>query len=517
MTNIGVRTFFGLGFSNHVTLLFRITCKSHYLVRSLRYTSADQKVFKMDKLFKHIESNESKYIQRLADVVAIKSVSAWPEVRPEITRMIEWTKKQIEALGGTCELEPLGDQTLPDGKKIPLPPILLGTLGNDPKKKTLLVYGHLDVQPAEKDDGWDTEPFVLTEKDGKLYGRGATDDKGPVLAWINCLEAMKELGQEIPINLKFLFEGMEESGSEGLDEMVFSKKDTFLKGVDFVCISDNYWLGKKKPCITYGLRGICYFFVEVQCADKDLHSGLFGGSVHEAMTDLISIMASLVDVKGKILIPGVNDSVAPLTEEEQKLYEPIDFDPNEYKSDIGTKKLIHDKKENVLMARWRYPSLSLHGIEGAFSAPGGKTVIPRKVIGKFSIRLVPNMLPDEICKLVTKYIEKLHKESGSPNSIKVSMGHGGKPWVSDFNDPNYVAGRNAVKTVFGVEPDLTREGGSIPVTLTFQEATGKNVMLLPIGASDDGAHSQNEKIDKYNYINGIKLLGAYMDEIGRTK
>ncbi|XP_060592099.1 cytosolic non-specific dipeptidase-like isoform X2 [Ruditapes philippinarum] len=470
----------------------------------------------MEALFGHIDKNADKYIKRLSDVVAIKSVSAWPETRPEIRKMVEWTKGELEKLGTTCELEELGDQILPDGQKLPLPPILLGTLGNDPKKKTLLVYGHLDVQPAEVSDGWDTEPFVLTEKDGKLYGRGATDDKGPVLGWINALEAMKEQGMEVPINLKFIFEGMEESGSEGLDELVFSKSDTFLKDVDFVCISDNYWLGKKKPCITYGLRGICYFFLEVECASKDLHSGLFGGTVHEAMGDLVHIMGSLVDLNGKILIPGINDAVAKLTEEEKALYGPIDFDTNEYKSDIGVNKLIHKEKHEVLMARWRYPSLSLHGIEGAFSGAGAKTVIPRKVIGKFSIRLVPDMQPEEVERLVKAHVEKVHADRGSPNRIKIHMGHGGKPWVSDFNHPNYVAGRNAVKSVFGVEPDLTREGGSIPVTLTFQEATGKNVILLPIGASDDGAHSQNEKIDKYNYIQGIKLLGAYMDEIGKT-
>ncbi|KAL4225624.1 Metallopeptidase M20 [Mactra antiquata] len=471
----------------------------------------------MENLFKQIDSNEEKYIKRLADTVAIKSVSAWPETRPEIRKMVEWTKNELEKLGASCELEEIGDQTLPDGSTLPLPPILLGTLGSDPNKKTLLVYGHLDVQPAEMADGWDTEPFVLTEVNGKLYGRGATDDKGPVLAWINCIEAMKEIGQEVPINLKFIFEGMEESGSEGLDDLVFSKKDTFLKGVDFVCISDNYWLGKKKPCITYGLRGICYFFCEIQCSGKDLHSGLYGGTVHEAMNDLIHIMGSLVDLNGKILIPGINEAVTELTESEKKLYEPIDFDPNEYKDDIGVKKLIHDSKENVLMARWRYPSLSLHGIEGAFSGAGAKTVIPRKVIGKFSIRLVPDMQPDTVEKLVRTYVEDLHNKRGSPNEIRITMGHGGKPWVSDYDHPNYIAGRNAVKTVFGVEPDLTREGGSIPVTLTFQEATGKNVILLPIGCSDDGAHSQNEKIDKLNYMNGVKLLGAYMTEIGKLQ
>ncbi|CAG2211020.1 CNDP2 [Mytilus edulis] len=376
------------------------------------------------KLFEQIDAKQEKYIKRLADTVAIKSVSAWPETRPEIVKMVKWTQKELETLGATTQLEELGDQVMPDGSKLPLPPVLLATLGTDPKKKTLLVYGHLDVQPAHKDDGWDTEPFVLTEVDGKLYGRGSTDDKGPVLDWINTLEAMQELKQDIPINIKFMLEGMEESGSEGLDDLVFSKKDTFLKDVDYVCISDNYWLGKTKPCITYGLRGICYFFLEVECSTKDLHSGVFGGTVHEAMTDLTAILGSLVDVNGKILIPGIYDTVAPVTDDERKSYGPIDFD--------------------------------LVSVEGAFSGAGAKTVIPRKVIGKFSIRLVPDQLPEEVEKKVKAHIDNVVKKQGSPNKVSLSMGHGGKPWVSDFNDPNYVAGRNAMKTVFGVEPDLNK-------------------------------------------------------------
>ncbi|KAJ8298594.1 hypothetical protein KUTeg_022654 [Tegillarca granosa] len=426
-----------------------------------------------------IDENQEKYIQRLAEAVAIKSVSAWPQTRLDIREMVQWTAKKLKELGATVELVDIGMQRLSDGTQLSLPNILLADLGKDEKKKTLLIYGHLDVQPAEKSDGWNSEPFVLQEVEGKLYGRGSTDDK-------------------------FLLEGMEECGSEGLDNLVFARKDTFLKGVDYVCISDNYWLGKKKPCITYGLRGICYFFVEVQCATKDLHSGVFGGTVYEAMADLVAILNTLVDKDGKILIPGVCDKVAPLTEDEKKLYDPIDFDIEEYKNDIGAFKLIHSDKASTLMHRWRYPSLSIHGIEGAFSGPGSKTVIPRNVTGKFSIRLVPNQTPDEIETHVKKHI----------NAV-VSMGHGGKPWVSDFNHPNFLAGRKAMKTVFGVEPDLTREGGSIPVTLTFQKATGKNVMLLPIGASDDGAHSQNEKINRSNYINGIKVFGAYIDEIAK--
>lgn len=382
------------------------------------------------------------------------------------------------------------------------------------KKETVLIYGHLDVQPAAVSDGWDTEPFVLTEKNGNLYGRGSTDDKGPVLDWINAIEAYKELDQDIPINLKFCFEGMEESGSEGLDSELAKRKDTFLKDVDYVCISDNYWLGKNKPCLTYGLRGVCYFYLEIESSTKDLHSGVFGGAIHESMVDLVAMLNELVDSKGKILVPGVYDSVAPLTDAEKELYKDIEFDCEAFRQDSGCYDLIYpNDKANTLMARWRFPSLSIHGVQGAFDGAGAKTVIPRKVIGKFSIRNVPNQEPQVLEKLVVDHLEKKFKERNSPNKLKVSMDHGAKSWVADFNHPHYQAAKKAVTKVFNVVPDFTREGGSIPVTLTFQELTGKNVLLLPIGQSDDGAHSQNEKISKVNYIQGIKLLGTYFHEV----
>nr|XP_010970092.1 cytosolic non-specific dipeptidase [Camelus bactrianus]XP_045364325.1 cytosolic non-specific dipeptidase [Camelus bactrianus] len=468
-------------------------------------------------VFKYVDENQDRYIKKLADWVAIQSVSAWPEKRGEVRRMMDMAAADLRQLGGSVELVDIGNQKLPDGSEIPLPPILLGKLGSDPQKKTVCIYGHLDVQPAALEDGWDSEPFTLVERDGKLYGRGATDDKGPVAGWMNALEAFQKMGQEVPVNIRFCLEGMEESGSEGLDALIFAQKDTFFHDVDYVCISDNYWLGKSKPCITYGLRGICYFFIEVECSDRDLHSGVYGGSVHEAMTDLITLMGSLVDRKGKILIPGINEAVAPVTEEELQLYDQIDFDLEEYARDVGAETLLHDCKKEILMHRWRYPSLSLHGIEGAFSGSGAKTVIPRKVVGKFSIRLVPNMTPEVVSEQVTSYLTKKFVELHSPNKFKVYMGHGGKPWVSDFNHPHYLAGRRALKTVFGVEPDLTREGGSIPVTLTFQEATGKNVMLLPVGSADDGAHSQNEKLNRHNYIEGTKMLAAYLYEVSQLK
>jgi len=320
----------------------------------------------------------------------------------DIKGMIEWTERQIADLGGKTMLRENPAST--PGRK--LPPILLGELSSsdtDSKDlKTVCVYGHLDVQPAAKEDGWDSEPFVLTERDGKLYGRGSTDDKGPVLSWFAAIEAFQRLDIKIPVNIKFILEGMEEYGSDGLFETIQteSKPNKFLSDVDFFCISDNYWLGKHKPCLTYGLRGLAYFQCSVQGTEQDLHSGVTGGTVPEAMTDLIKLMSTLVDSQGKILVDGVLDQVAPVTPEEEALYDAIEFDLDEYKKEIRVvgNRLINDGggKRSLLMARWRYPTLSLHGIEGAFSGGGAKTVIPAKVIGKFSLRLVPDQDPVDI-------------------------------------------------------------------------------------------------------------------------
>ncbi|XP_063725762.1 cytosolic non-specific dipeptidase-like [Symsagittifera roscoffensis] len=465
------------------------------------------------KVIEHLQQNHKLYVERLKEWVAIQSVSASPAQRPEVIRMVNFVKAEWDKLGAETTLKDIGMQKTPEGE-IPLPPILLGKLGNDPKKKTICVYGHLDVQPAALSDGWNTEPFDLTiDAEGRMFGRGSSDDKGPVLGWLNVVEAFKACEVELPVNLKFIFEGMEESGSDGLQELVYDEKDKFLQGVDYVCISDNYWLGKNKPCLTYGLRGMAYFFVSVQCACKDLHSGVYGGAVSEAMTDLVNLMSSLVDNKGKILVPGIYDMVAPVSEDEKLVYPKLDFDPEHFKNEIGATKLIHDSKELLMMNRWRFPSLSLHGIEGAFADPGSKTVIPRKVTAKFSIRLVPNMDEEKVEKLVKTHLESVFAKLGSPNKLEIVLEHGVQAWLADFNDPQFKAGRIACKNVFGEEPDLTREGGSIPVTLFFQDALKKSVMLLPMGACDDSAHSQNEKLDQRNYFKGMELFAEYLTQV----
>lgn len=416
---------------------------------------------------------------------------------------------ELKALGAHVEARELGPQ--PHKEHLQLPPVIIGRYGDDPKKRTILVYGHYDVQPAGIEDGWATDPFKLTVDDkGRMYGRGSTDDKGPVLGWVNAIEAHQKAGVDFPVNLLMCFEGMEEYGSEGLDDFINAEAKKFFKDADAVCISDNYWLGTEKPCLTYGLRGCSYYSIEISGPGQDLHSGVFGGTAQEPMTDLVRVMSTLVDGDGKIQIAGLNDLVAPVTDEEQSLYKDISFTMDNLYESLGSKTGIFPDKERTLMGRWRFPSLSLHGVEGAFSQPGAKTVIPAKVIGKFSIRTVPNMEPEDVDKLVYAHVDKAFKALGSKNTCKCYLQHSGKWWVASPKHWNFTAAAKAVEKVWGVKPDLTREGGSIPVTLTFEQATGKNVLLLPMGSSTDAAHSINEKLDRRNYIEGIKLLGAYL-------
>ncbi|GMK54346.1 hypothetical protein CspeluHIS016_0109320 [Cutaneotrichosporon spelunceum] len=470
------------------------------------------------KFLKYVDDHEDAFIARLKEAVEIPSVSGNLEYVQDVERMADWLVAQLTDLGVKAEKRGIGKHEL-DGKEVDLPPVVIGSIGNDPAKKTVLVYGHYDVQPALKEDGWDYEPFTLTPdpKTGRLYGRGSTDDKGPVLGWLNVVEAHKNLGLEMPVNMKMIFEGMEESGSVNLDKFIESEKNKFFAGLDCMCISDNYWLDTKTPCLTYGLRGVNYYEIKVSGPDRDLHSGVFGGTIHEPMTDLILLMSKLVSPSGEILIPGVKELIAPVTQDEQEKFEKIHFQMSDIQGAVGGDQTLTDDTVVTLMARMRNPSLSLHGIEGAFSAPGSKTVIPCSVKGKFSIRTTPNLGVKNTTELVLKYLDDEFKKIGSKNRCEVSLGHGGEPWVADPNHYNYRAAHKATVAVYGQEPDYTREGGSIPVTLDFANILGLNILLLPVGRGDDGAHSTNEKLDKSNYINGTKLLGSYLYELAAEK
>lgn len=479
----------------------------------------------MDPILNYIEANEQKFIKDLAAAISIPSVSTTPQTHLDFShKNVEWFKNRLESLGFTVELrQPKEIQTrrIGDGQvEYPVPPLILAKLDNeDINKKTLLVYGHIDVQPAALEDGWDTPPFELVEKDGKLYGRGSTDDKGPVLCWMNAIEAYNATQTPLPINIRFLLESMEESDSVGLEPEIRrmqKNNDLFIKNINHVAIADTYWMGEDHPCVTYGVRGAMAFTLSVQCASKDLHSGCAGGLINEAMSDLLYFLDKLIDRNGTILIPGIYDQIKAPTQEELSSYNAIKhFSAKDKERDFGVLD-IHDRDNpaKILQRLWREPSLSIHGIEGAYAGSGFKTVIPGKVIGKFSIRIVPDMEADRTEKCVRDYIEKLQKERGSKNKIELQCIESGPYYLANPTGQNFMAARLAAKKVYGEEPYLTREGGSIPISAILAEVTGQDVCFICVGRNSDGAHGPNEKIDKVNYLKGAQMMAFYLHELG---
>uniref|UniRef100_A0A0N8EUT2 Beta-Ala-His dipeptidase n=1 Tax=Heterocephalus glaber TaxID=10181 RepID=A0A0N8EUT2_HETGA len=487
------------------------------LLEGVMFSSSSPPSWPLDKVFQYIDLHQDEFVQTLKEWVAVKSDSLQPvpRFRKELFLMMAMATDKLQHLGAEVDSVDLGSQQLPGGQSLPIPPIILAHLGNDPKKPTVCFYGHLDVQSAHQDDGWLTDPYTLMEVDGKLYGRGATDNKGPVLAWINAVSTFRALEQDLPVNIKFILEGMEEAGSIALEELIRKEKDRFFSSVDYIVISDNLWLSKRKPALTYGTRGNSYFLVKVKCRDQDFHSGTFGGILNEPVADLVALLGSLVDSSGHILIPGIYDQVAPLTEEEKEMYEAIDLDLEQYRNSSQVEKFLFDTKEEILMHLWRYPSLSIHGIEGAFDKPGTKTVIPGRVTGKFSIRLVPHMNVSMVEKQVKQHLEDVFSKRNSSNQMAISMVLGVQPWIANTNDTQYLAAKRAIRTVFGTEPDMIQDGSSIPIAKLFQDIIQKSVMMLPLGAVDDGEHSQNEKINRWNYIEGSKLFAAFFLEMAK--
>uniref|UniRef100_A0A8K9WQF9 Peptidase M20 dimerisation domain-containing protein n=1 Tax=Oncorhynchus mykiss TaxID=8022 RepID=A0A8K9WQF9_ONCMY len=431
----------------------------------------------LEPLFQYIDDHQNQFVQRLKEWVAVQSDSGDHTKWGEVESILNMTAVRIQEMGGTVEF----------ADTVPLPPVILAEFERDPKKATLCIYGHVDVQPAKMADGWTTDPFNLTEIKGNLYGQGATDNKGPVLA--SCCG-------EILVNIKLIIEGLEEVGSYGLLELTRKRNDSFFADVDFIVISDNVW-ATRTPALTYGTRGSRYFFVEVDCPKLDFHPGVYGGSIQEPMSDQIALLGSLLDHTGKILVPG--------------LYDNISFDLEEMKSVTGVKHFLQDTKCDYLF--WDTPYLSyITWGSRAFSEPSTKTVIPKQVTGKFSIRQVPNMDPPDVERKVKEHLQQIFSTLKSPNRLRVTTTVGAKPWVANLKDPLCIDGQRAVREE-EMEPELIREGSTIPIALNFQEETGKSVMMLPIGGHDDGEHSQNEKISRYNYIEGTKLLADYFDEI----
>src|ERR687897_2208669 len=384
----------------------------------------------MDKVVDFINVNRDRYIEEMKRYLAIPSISALPEHKGDVRKCAEWTADELRRIG------------LQEVKLIETPgnPVVYGDWLNAPGKPTILFYGHYDVQPVDPLELWESPPFEATVRDGEIYARGAVDDKGQVFMHFKAVEAhMKENGR-LPVNMKFLIEGEEEVGSANLDNFIKGHKD--LLDADVVVISDSPMFDRGIPSICYGLRGLAYFQIDLRGTKSDLHSGSFGGAVANPAFVLANIVAQMKDKSGRIKIPGFYDDVRELREEEREQWKRLPFNERRYAKELGAPKLFGESGYSTLERVWARPTFEVNGILAGFTGEGAKTVIPAVAMAKVSMRLVPNQDPDKIAQLFEDYVKKVAPKTVE---VKVTRMHGGKPWMTDFDNAFVQAAGRAIK------------------------------------------------------------------------
>jgi acetylornithine deacetylase/succinyl-diaminopimelate desuccinylase-like protein len=376
---------------------------------------------------------------------------------------------------------------------------------------TILFYGHYDVQPVDPLELWESPPFEATVRDGELYARGSADDKGQVFMHFKAIEAHLKQNGKLPVNMKIILEGEEEVGSVNLDDFIKAHKAELR--ADVVVISDSPMFARGVPSICYGLRGLVYFQIDLRGSSTDLHSGSFGGAVANPAMVLAQILAQMKDRGGRIKIPGFYDDVVPLQEEERNAWASLPFNEKKYKQDFGIPKIYGESDYTTLERTWARPTFEVNGLLSGFTGEGAKTVLPAVAMAKVSMRLVPNQDPDKIAKQFEEYVKRT-----APKTVELTVRrmHGGKPWMTSYDNPYVQAAGRAIEKGFGLPPVFTREGGSIPVVSTFQEELGLPSVLFGVGLPDENAHAPNEKLDVANFHNGIIASAILYDEISKT-
>jgi acetylornithine deacetylase/succinyl-diaminopimelate desuccinylase-like protein len=448
----------------------------------------------MDNVIDFINVNRDRYIDELKTLLAIPSVSALPQHKADVRRCAEWCADEMRRIG------------LQNVRLVETPgnPVVYGDWLDAPEAPTILFYGHYDVQPVDPLNLWESPPFEATVRDGEIYARGAADDKGQVFMHFKAVEAYLKLNGRLPMNLKIILEGEEEVGSENLDDFIRGHKEE-LKA-DVVVISDSGMFARGVPSICYGLRGLVYFQIDLRGSGTDLHSGSFGCAVVNPAFALCQIMTQMKDRSGRIKIPGFYDDVAPLKEEERQAWASLPFNEKKYKKDFGIPKLFGETGYTTLERTWARPTFEVNGLLSGFTGEGAKTVLPAVAMAKVSMRLVPNQDPNKIADLFQKYVEGIAPKTVE---LKITRMHGGKPWMTSYDNPYVQAAGRAIEKGFGRTPIFTREGGSIPVVSTFQEELGLPSVLFGVGLPDENAHAPNEKLDLSNFHNGI-IASAYL-------
>ncbi len=452
-----------------------------------------------DYLLAHAERFE----RELCDFLRIASISADADYRDDIRRAADWVADQFRRLKFSTEIIPTSGH-----------PLVYAESPNVPGAPTVLVYGHYDVQPVVPLEKWNSPPFEPTRRDGNLVARGATDDKGQLLTHVKAAEAWIETEGSLPLNLKFLIEGEEEVGSEGLEAFLTDPAQAKRLACDCVVISDGSQFAPGKPAVTYGLRGIVCFELHVLGPDRDLHSGSFGGSVTNPANAMSQILAGLIDERGKIQIPGFYDDVVPLTDRERKAFADLGFDEGEYFAEIAVDGAIGEEGYTALERRWARPTFDINGMWSGYQGEGAKTVLPAVAGVKFSFRLVPNQDPEKIAAGLKQRLDEL-----TPPGIKLELTsmHGGAGVLVSLDSPYVKAASRAIEHAFGCPPVYTREGGSIPIVAQFVEKLGADALLIGWGQDDDNTHGPNEKFSLADFHRGIKASARLWKELGQLK
>jgi acetylornithine deacetylase/succinyl-diaminopimelate desuccinylase-like protein len=453
----------------------------------------------MEKALSYAQEHFEDSVTGLEDFLRIPSISTNADSAGEVKRAANWLADELRRIGvKTVEVHETAGH-----------PIVYAEHLVDDAKPTILVYGHYDVQPPDPLDLWTSPPFEPTRKNGVLYGRGTCDDKGQLFMHVKAAEAYLQSGDALPLNLKMVFEGEEETGSEHI--VPFVRKNKERMKADVVVVSDTAMFDEGVPSITYGLRGMAYVEVKLTGPDRDLHSGVYGGAIENPINALAKLIAGLHDEDHRVTLPGFYDSVRPLSDEERATYKALPFDEGAFIADAGAPVAKTETGYSPHEASTGRPTLDCNGIWGGYIEPGAKTVLPSTANAKISMRLVPNQTSEKAAEQLERYFKE-----HTPDTMKLDFKylHGGKAVLVDTTIPAMQATAEAMEGVFGRKPFFTREGGSIPIVADFKEILGIDTVLMGFGLNSDAIHSPNECFGLERFRQGIETSIRFMKIFG---
>jgi len=455
----------------------------------------------MQAVIDYLNSNQSRFVDELCDYLRFPSVSAQPQHKQDLHACAEWVAAHCGHIGLLAEVHQTDGHPIVTART-PWRPLPDSTCGR--RRPHFLIYGHYDVQPPEPFELWKSPPFEPRIEGHSIFARGACDNKGQNLAHLKAVEAYLKTGTELPCDITFVIEGEEEVGSKSLSTFLKAHREELL--CDAIVISDTGMPSPKHPALTYALRGIAAFEINVHGPNRDLHSGIFGGTLDNPAMALAQILARLRDKNGRITIPGFYDDIQPLSSYERKQFARLPFKQSDYKKFLGVPKLFGERGYTPLEQRSARPTLEINGLTSGYQGEGSKTIVPAWARAKITTRLVPNQKPAKVIKAVHKHLKKL-----CPPTVRLEIesGHGAEPYLVSPTGPQAQAAVRALKLAFEYEPVLMREGGSIPIVNEFKKILGADALMLGLALPDDNAHSPNEKFDLNCFSKG-QLMSAYL-------